>query len=216
MWVLSEREWADVVNYPVVWEEVEEADNVVNYNIREEITKDTSAVINANNQTTTGMATVIPWINAPKLIAETSIAWLSDMEQEWSYYWTYIATGTTSATIDSWETTDWLSYTMTQTSNSLPYSWTIKNWWVEFPRAWWYSIAIRYFTTWQEDYLRSDKVYLNDTVVDSTSSIWSSTDHTIQINVKKWDILKCMSTIYSSIPRTTTKTISVRFTITPK
>ena len=39
-------------------------DNVIDYDIENEETKDTSAVINANNQTTTGMANVIPWINA--------------------------------------------------------------------------------------------------------------------------------------------------------
>jgi hypothetical protein len=33
---------------------------VIDYNINEEQTKDVSATINANNQTTTGMATVIP------------------------------------------------------------------------------------------------------------------------------------------------------------
>jgi hypothetical protein len=33
---------------------------VVDYDIHDEITKDTSSVINANNDTTTGMATVIP------------------------------------------------------------------------------------------------------------------------------------------------------------
>lgn len=74
--VLEEREGAEVINYPVVWEEVEDPSNVIDYNIREEQTIDTNSVINANNQTTTGMATVIPWVNAPKLIASTSIYWI--------------------------------------------------------------------------------------------------------------------------------------------
>lgn len=74
--VLEEREGAEVVNYPVIWEEVEDPSNVIDYNIREEQTIDTNSVINANNQTTTGMATVIPWVNAPKLIANTSIYWI--------------------------------------------------------------------------------------------------------------------------------------------
>ena len=73
MWVLDAWIWADKVWYPIVWEKIQDADNVVDYAIRPEQTKDTSAEINANNQTTTGMATVIPWVNAPKLLESTSI-----------------------------------------------------------------------------------------------------------------------------------------------
>lgn len=69
------------IDYAIVWEEEKEASNVIDYNIREEQTKDTFAEENANNQTTTGMATVIPWVNAPKLVWETSVAgwdsWIS-------------------------------------------------------------------------------------------------------------------------------------------
>ena len=75
MWVLEARKDAETVWYPVVWETEKDASNVIDYNIHDEITKDTSSVINANNDTTTGMANVIPWINAPKLIANTSIYW---------------------------------------------------------------------------------------------------------------------------------------------
>ena len=217
MWVLEARKDAEKVWFPVVWEEKKDPSNVVDYDIHDEITKDTSNVVNANNDTTTGMATVIPWINAPKLIAETSIAWLPDVEQEWSYYGNYVASGTTpTASIDTWTRTDWLTYTMTEQSNSLPYSWAIDDKWVVFPRAWWYSVAIRYYSTGQEDFLRTDNVYLNDTVIDTTSSIWSSTTHTVQLNAKKWDVLRCKSKIYSSIPRTTTKSVTISYTITPK
>lgn len=75
MWVLEAWQDAEKVWYPVVWEEKKDPSNVVDYDIHEEITKDASNVINANNDTTTGMATVIPWINAPKLKEETSIYW---------------------------------------------------------------------------------------------------------------------------------------------
>lgn len=71
--VLEAREKAEEVGYSLVWQETKEASNVVDYNINKEQTKDISYEINANNQTTTGMATVIPWINAPKLIYNTSI-----------------------------------------------------------------------------------------------------------------------------------------------
>ena len=64
---------AEKVEFPEVWKAPKESSEVIDYNINEEITKDASAAFNANNDTTTGMATVIPWINAPKLLAETSI-----------------------------------------------------------------------------------------------------------------------------------------------
>ena len=81
MWVLEARKDAEKVWFPIVWEEKKDPSNVVDYDVHEEITKDTSAVINANNDTTTGMANVIPWVNAPKLIAKTSIIW--DLWWEW-------------------------------------------------------------------------------------------------------------------------------------
>jgi hypothetical protein len=39
---------------------VKDAESVIDYNIREEQTKDMFAEKNANNQTTTGMANIIP------------------------------------------------------------------------------------------------------------------------------------------------------------
>lgn len=73
--VLSARYKAEEVWYSIVGEEKKELPNVVDYNTNKEITKDASATENANNQTTTGMAEVIPWVNSPKLIASTSIIW---------------------------------------------------------------------------------------------------------------------------------------------
>lgn len=61
--------------YNIVWEPVKDAESVIDYNIREEQTKDMFAEKNANNQTTTGMANVIPWVNSPKLLSKTSIIW---------------------------------------------------------------------------------------------------------------------------------------------
>ena len=91
--VLQARYKAEEVWYAVVGEKEKELPNVIDYNIKPEITKDASAVENANNDTTTGMADVIPWINAPKLRADTSIVWwinqtiveISDYlsEEEW-------------------------------------------------------------------------------------------------------------------------------------
>jgi hypothetical protein len=86
--VLEARENAKSVWFPIVWENEKDASNVINYNINEEITKDKTAVINANNDTTTGMAWVVPWINSPKLIAKTSILW--DLWWGWGSSWARI------------------------------------------------------------------------------------------------------------------------------
>lgn len=87
MWFLDARVDAEKVWFPVVWEDIKEASNVIDYNLREEQTKDTFAVDNANNQTTTGMANVIPWINAPKLLASTSIIGRWSLLASTAEYW---------------------------------------------------------------------------------------------------------------------------------
>ena len=66
---------AEEIWYNIIWETRKDTRDVIDYNIREEQTKDTFAEKNANNQTTTGMANVIPWINSPKLLADTSVIW---------------------------------------------------------------------------------------------------------------------------------------------
>lgn len=83
--VLEARENAEEVWYSLVGEEAKEASNVVDYNINPEITKDASSVTNANNDTTTGMANVIPWVNAPKLLESTSVIW--DKNNAWNVVW---------------------------------------------------------------------------------------------------------------------------------
>lgn len=67
-WEKAEKIW-----YQYIGQEVKEPSNVIEYNINKEITKDASNVINANNDTTTWMATLIYWVNAPKLLEKTSV-----------------------------------------------------------------------------------------------------------------------------------------------
>ena len=67
-WEKAEKIW-----YQYIWEESREPSNIVEYNINKEITKDASNVINANNDTTTWMATLVYGVNAPKLLEKTSI-----------------------------------------------------------------------------------------------------------------------------------------------
>ena len=89
--VLEARKNSETVWYNILWEEAKSASNVIDYNLNKEITKDTSAVSNANNDTTTGMANVIPWINSPKLVYSTSIVWYpvypkTVLQLKWSWF----------------------------------------------------------------------------------------------------------------------------------
>ena len=136
--VLEAREKAEEVGYSLVWQETKEASNAVDYNINEEITKDASAVENANNQTTTGMATVIPWINAPKLIASTSIYW-------WWWSTKYCAALYKNDTSMSSNT-----YTRIELStiDATP-DFTTREHWVEIVSPWTYLLAVYTDVPWK-------------------------------------------------------------------
>lgn len=166
MWVLEARKDAEKVWYPVVWEEIKDADNVIDYDIREEETKDTAAVINANNQTTTGMANIIPWINAPKLIESTSIIsaprpWYIQATFNWNWtsaqapwrsetIWDYVVSG------EVWEP----QYTLSWNSDSR----------IVIPADWVYQIDITYPEHWSFH-------YFNVRIYDTNSS-WRFVNHT--------------------------------------
>jgi len=147
MWVLEARANAEKVWYPIVWEEVKDASNVIDYNINEEITIDNSSVFNANNDTTTGMANVIPWVNAPKLLQSTSI--IGDA-QPLSWWVTITGTVDLDYPDDNTDTirTDW---TLSNQYWNIPYKiktdWSSSLWnWFMFPVQWWYQLYLTYPT----------------------------------------------------------------------
>ena len=145
--VLEARANADVVWYSIIWENTKDASNVIDYDIHDEITVNTSWVINANNDTTTGIATVIPWVNAPKLRMWTSI--YIDWELEIT---------TVNQTI-SWtggsvhrpdETSSTIRNMTSQTSywnKEITYydspKWVLYSW-MKMPAAWYYQLYARY------------------------------------------------------------------------
>jgi hypothetical protein len=164
--VLEARENAEKVWYPVVWEEVKDADNVIDYDIRDEETKDTAAMINANNQTTTGMATVIPWVNAPKLLESTSIisaprAWYIQATVDWNWGWDY----------PPWEQQRIHDYVLSNEVGKLKFTiiWATNNM-VVFPADWTYQIDITYPTQWSFHYFNT-RIY-------DTNTSWKFIDHT--------------------------------------
>ena len=147
--VLEAWEKAEKIWYQYIGQEVKEPSNVIDYNINKEITKDASNVINANNDTTTWMATLIYWVNAPKLLEKTSV-YRNEVSLQWQstlaftqtlvrpddYYWSI-----RTATI----TKNYGNITFENVSIEAYYN----NWvqtsrynWVEVPVSWWYQLDI--------------------------------------------------------------------------
>lgn len=148
--VLEARKDAEKVWFPIIWEKEKDASNVIDYNIHEEITIDTSSVFNANNDTTTGMANVIPWVNAPKLIMDTSIYVVPEpvpvsVNQIMSWRsWTFI--------YPDWPLAMWI-YEFTVTSSTGTKEFVYYDWWtwwkwMKCPYPWTYSFKfISYWTS---------------------------------------------------------------------
>lgn len=187
MWVLEARKDAEKIWYPVVWEEIKDASNVIDYDIREEETKDTSAMINANNQTTTGMATVIPWINAPKLIESTSIIssprpWYIRATFDWNWDgahipWTRLIIQRYQISWQVWAP----QYTITWAADTR----------IVIPAAWVYQIDITYPEDWSFHY-RITKIYKNNNsgvFVTHTGTTWTKhrDTETVRYDFKKND-----------------------------
>lgn len=181
--VLEARKDAEKVWYQVVWEEIKDADNVIDYNIMSEETKDTSAEINANNQTTTGMATVIPWINAPQLLYDTSIykwrtvprevsvkingsAWLNNVAMSWFVY--------VISNLDFWSNSSSLTV----------------------PISWLYHIHFEWYD--QQEWYNPNTWWTNTfTILQNWNDIWTKTEAyrvrcyiDIETVLMKWDIIQ--------------------------
>lgn len=196
--VLEARYKAEKIWYPVIWETQKESSDVVDYDIHDEITVNTSSVFNANNDTTTGMATVIPWVNAPKLIQSTSIYGdVVNKTATWKVSWSG------SVTIDQWDTKTWLVRPLTISSQSWAYTykiWNYFNWNTEvtnaaiiIPEAWVYLLEITYQSTVNVFFRRYDVMQnlktiatlRNDTYYSETWSAYPT--ESLYINAKKND-----------------------------
>lgn len=193
MWVLDARFKAEKVWYPVVWEKVNDAENVIDYDIHDEVTVDTSSVFNANNDTTTGMATVIPWVNAPKLIANTSIYWI---EEWWDYAWWVYA----KYMLATYITVPW--YEEEQYDIRRIYSLTNERWyytfkyvewkWLIMPANWAFKLKCVYSWGWAGTFRIVFHTMIWNNVEHSsqviTTPVW--TTETFIINTKKWQPLR--------------------------
>lgn len=199
MWVLEARKDAEKVWFPVVWEEEKDASNVIDYDIHEEITIDTSSVFNANNDTTTGMATVIPWVNAPKLKMSTSIykdvdepVWWATMN--WSTAESMIYPSDPSSPIRNWTISNEWGDAWFEQINSTD---VLKRWFA--PKiSWWYKLVMT-FPHWWSTY--SIDVQLRNATTRETlySYVWQfdtqTRTATINIYLKAWEPLYCWCTL---------------------
>ena len=185
MWVLDARKNAEKISYPVVWEETKDTSNVIDYNINQEITIDKSEVPNWNNDTTTGMANVIPWINAPMLISDTSIykpiiidKW-PDVTVEW---WPL------SSSSSKFQFTN-LTYTVT---------WDIdygnNTWYIRIPTSWIYRIHVKWwdqrynvYSDWSTAYYFIESVDLN---VTETVELWKAFEYDNDVYFESWNQIK--------------------------
>lgn len=140
--VLEAWQDAEKVWFPVVWEEKKDPSNVVDYDIHWEITIDTSSVFNANNDTTTGMATVIPWVNAPKLIANTSIIWWLG-----GGFWYSVLSSRASGYFDEWiHNIEIKTFTISDEAGDLKFTqWAS---WIIIPKTATYHLHIDYPKWW--------------------------------------------------------------------
>ena len=181
--LLDARKNADEIGYPVVWEEIKLNANEIPYNIREEQTIDQSSVFTANNDTTTWLATVIPWINAPKLIATTSIYWDLWWEYEevkfwWNIYSTiYIHTSQPTVNFTTFTLSDlWGDLNLTQ--------WTH---WIILPIWWWYEFTFTFPTWWST--FRVDTVVKTHNWLTLYTDYWSN-NSTPHVATFKWRVEK--------------------------
>lgn len=208
MWLLDAWENAEKITYPVVWEETKDASNVIDYDIREEQTKDISAQINANNQTTTGMATVIPWINAPKLLEWTSII---ETKKVWyihakvAFYWDAMS---------DWDVQTLPIYYITDKIWE-PNFYVINVNRLKFPADWVYKLHI-IFPYWMSPFYWKTNVWTNKQwfiATDTSTTTWINHELDLTLSFVKWETLTVDCTLIASWWSWTTRPfVTIEFT----
>ena len=196
--VLEAWQDAEKVWFPVVWEEKKDASNIIDYDIHEEITIDASSIFNANNDTTTGMATVIPWVNAPKLKMSTSIVFdeeivIPTVNEKLTATWSTIyrpwesSTMINNMTVSENYGTETIAYHVT-------WQWYYYNW-MQIPVDWYYQFEVTYpwssTTYWWVFQWRTPRWWWSaDTIWRSYTTSWNSSDEyeTFVRHFNKWDL----------------------------
>ena len=224
MWVLDARKDAEKVWFPVVWEEKKDASNIIDYDIHEEITIDTSSVFNANNDTTTGMATVIPWVNSPKLKMSTSIYMDKEIVVQTviqSLYWVWEAIhrpDETSTPIRN--LTSQSSYWNTEITYYQDPRWILYSG-MKIPVAWYYEMNIRYSWAsssfwWKYEFKTPRWWWSSDLIWHTyeTEWSWSYKYETITRYFEKWEVFSLFVTMNRSGTTQLTATPDILIDIT--
>lgn len=223
MWLLDARIDAEKIDYQAIGEKTNDASNVVDYDIKEEQTIEQSSVFNANNDTTTGMANVIPWVNAPKLKLSTSIyvdelpeytVW-QQLKAEWSTInrpWetsTYIRNMSNQA---SWGTLSFAYYASPQ--------WILWSW-MQAPLDWNYQFDVTYPWTstsykWEFQWRTPKWWWSLDTVWKTYTTLWTAQDEqeTFVRTFAKWEVFWIFTTMirYSSTPFSDAPIVYIKIT----
>ena len=188
MWVLDARANAEKITYPVVWEKIKDADNVIDYDIREEQTKDISAEINANNMTTTGMATVIPGVNAPKLIESTSI--ISNP----AIWYIYAVVNFIWEARNEWVTSLFPSLSGQIWEPQFTVTWTNDRF-LKIPADWVYKINLSY-PDWTNRYNFRYRLFSDEKwEIDYVEPLNSEIDKEYTLEFKKWELISATWTV---------------------
>lgn len=217
MWVLDARYKAEKIWYSFIWEKAKENPDVIDYNINEEVTKDTSAVFNANNDTTTGMATVIPWVNAPKLIAQTSIYWID--WDAWYVGGVKLRLRTSAVNNVPWyeNTSVYLNYEFGRSGERWPYKFSFVPWkWLVIPSQWTYKLECVFYPLWwwSSWFEAKYQVIFRWEVMGTTGTSDYNENLTVTISWKKWEAINFLARLYNGSPNMAEVYPSVDVTVT--
>ena len=222
--VLEARENAETIWYSIIWEKEKDASNVIDYDIHEEITIDTSSVFNANNDTTTGMANVIPWVNAPKLIMDTSIYEKNPVQKtviqtmKWTAAVAIVRPDETSTRVRQFITSssEWTKqFEYFDSPDWIMYSW------MKAPYRWTYTVQAKYIWTasnynYDNDWRIVHWWYPYDETIHTSSTPRSSTSftETFDITLEKWDVIAVFMTMQKSTTSYFSEKPRIEMTIT--
>ena len=209
MWVLEARTDAEKIWFPIIWEQKKDASNVIDYAINEEITIWNNSFINANNDTTTWEATLVYWVNAPRLLENTSI-----YQNAQPPYWWCTATWDFRVTVVDWDTTDYVKdwvlteeYWNVKFKDASTYP-TLK--WLRIPSSWYYQVDVSSFhgsNTYKIDteFRISRWWFGNDILIYSLPWEYSSAtpSASFKYNFTEWDAIYWYVTLYYSWTSTT-------------
>lgn len=195
----------ETIWYPVVWEKEKLADNVIGYNIREEQSISDYSVLTWASSVSNWQATLVYWVNAPKIIADTSIVW--DLwwfkpiwaKIEWS--WDGISRPTDTLINLKYQTISEQYWD----DGFTKFTWAdIYTSWILIPATWTYEIDAIYNTAsstfgWRYDYKKALWGWSASPTIHSFTWPYSSSQslyvETFRIVLEEWDVIRMVANV---------------------